>query len=313
MYVLFPVRLLPPQLTLLGGDGSMEVTMSSQKDSTPWEVPPALISKSSSRAATPTTDSQKPIFLRGRGYFSLLGAVRTKPGRADSPETLSKSCSDKLALKQCLSVLSMPVSYLLSPENAYISTITLPRFQISDAAIARAFSVEGRMAPLKDRIWSDTGYRFQPFKVGATNVEFQFSKARVTACSPTKRAKSSNISAAWVSGRKEEVLIQGVKQGQKTFSGLWRSGSILCKAKMWNSVIQVAGILGLSKLAECKSYSALKAIAEERNRVKQEVRTVLGGWTRNGGNNFELGAVDEKEREMAGTLAVPSVVSSVES
>jgi tRNA-specific adenosine deaminase 1 len=34
---------------------------------------------------------------RGRDNYSLLGVLRTKPGRADSPQTLSMSCSDKIA------------------------------------------------------------------------------------------------------------------------------------------------------------------------------------------------------------------------
>lgn len=34
---------------------------------------------------------------RGRDNYSLYGVLRTKPGRADAPPTLSMSCSDKIA------------------------------------------------------------------------------------------------------------------------------------------------------------------------------------------------------------------------
>src|SRR6267154_2988934 len=37
------------------------------------------------------------IASRGRDNYSLFGVLRTKPGRADSPQTLSLSCSDKIA------------------------------------------------------------------------------------------------------------------------------------------------------------------------------------------------------------------------
>lgn len=35
---------------------------------------------------------------RGRDGYSLLGVLRTKPGRADSPRTSCMSCSDKIAV-----------------------------------------------------------------------------------------------------------------------------------------------------------------------------------------------------------------------
>ncbi|KAJ8588748.1 hypothetical protein M405DRAFT_792528 [Rhizopogon salebrosus TDB-379] len=37
------------------------------------------------------------VASRGRDNYSLFGVLRTKPGRADSPQTLSMSCSDKIA------------------------------------------------------------------------------------------------------------------------------------------------------------------------------------------------------------------------
>ena len=46
----------------------MELTMSNQNDSSPWEVP-----VQSSETSTPD------IKLHGRGYFSELGVVRRKP------------------------------------------------------------------------------------------------------------------------------------------------------------------------------------------------------------------------------------------
>src|SRR5690242_6809944 len=80
------------------GDASMELTMSAQDDATPWTSAPPTISSD----ALPDSEGA----LRGRSNFSLLGAVRCKPSRLDAPPTLSKSCTDKLALKQSTSVLS---------------------------------------------------------------------------------------------------------------------------------------------------------------------------------------------------------------
>ena len=76
------------------GDASMEIlTRSMPSDATaPWEV-----------------DGNAAPSLQGRGHFSLLGHVRRKPARGDAEASLSKSCTDKLAVKQLTSILSFPV------------------------------------------------------------------------------------------------------------------------------------------------------------------------------------------------------------
>lgn len=200
------------------GDASMELTMAAQTDASPWEIPipPASPVPLSSSAADPTPT------LPGRAYFSLLGAVRRKPSRGDAPPTLSKSCSDKLALKQCTSLLSSTTSLLVSP--AYLRALILPAAQHDEVGCRRAFSDvvgEGRMASLKtNRTWSSTttaaaitgGYAFHPFEVRTTDLEFKFSRrevARRAAAAATtittnttdgtkgKTTAASNLAVAW--------------------------------------------------------------------------------------------------------------------
>jgi tRNA-specific adenosine deaminase 1 len=60
---------------------------------------------------------------RGRDNYSLYGVLRTKPGRADSPPTLSMSCSDKIASWNVLSIRGALASYHLSP--IYINNIII--------------------------------------------------------------------------------------------------------------------------------------------------------------------------------------------
>ncbi|KAI5804349.1 adenosine deaminase/editase [Geopyxis carbonaria] len=252
------------------GDSSMELTMSAQADATAW-TPPA-----------PSADDQPaaPLVahLRGRGYFAALGAVRTKPGRADSPETLSKSCSDKLAVHQCLSLLLAAAAHLVAPDNVYIATLVLPASQHTPAGCERAWGRTGRLAALDGRAWTG-GYAFRPFAVATTALEFAFSKRVV---GPV----ASNMSAVMVRGVGDETLIGGVLQGRKQFSGA-RAGSMVCKAKLWAAAAAAAPVPAAATYAEIKEGGG--ATMRARRRVKDDVRRTLGGWVRNGGNDFAIG------------------------
>ena len=170
----------------------MELTMAAQEDSTPWAIPSTLNSSNdevSSVSTSPSPSASMCItprptisgtildvsILYGRSFFSELGAVRRKPSRPDAPPTLSKSCSDKLALKQCTSLLSSTTSLLISPSNLYLSSLVLPASQYSETACTRAFSSNGRMKEMKNRKW-DGGYRFHEFDIKTTSKEFRYNR-----------------------------------------------------------------------------------------------------------------------------------------
>ncbi|RPA95013.1 hypothetical protein L873DRAFT_1775382 [Choiromyces venosus 120613-1] len=254
------------------GDGSMELTMAAQDDPTPWAT---------SSSTPPPTSTQPTTPLPGRQYFSELGVVRTKPGRADSPPTHSKSCSDKLSLRQVTSALLSPTSLLVSPENAYISSVILPTASYSPTACTRAFSAIGRMAPLAGKIFNG-GYKFSPFVVRTTNLTFSFSKSAVGAS-----ASGSNISAVWVRGRGAETLIGGVLQGRKQFASGIKGASMLCKMLIWRLVKEVTEQEGVEG-AGTERYGLVKSGVKmaARNEAKEVARGVLGGWVRNGGDDF---------------------------
>ncbi|KAI1176491.1 adenosine deaminase/editase [Nemania sp. FL0916] len=252
------------------GDASMELTIASQEDATPWAIP----SPPGTPSVVPTTapPSDLDTTLPGRGYFSQLGIVRRKPSRGDAPPTLSKSCSDKLSLHQCTSLLSSLTSLLVDPSHAYLTTLILPTSQYSASGCRRAFSdgqdtaKEGneaisqpaRMAPLatlKENPGQEGGYAFRPFSIQTTNLEFAFSRrsAAATTTTPSSPTPStvkikitpSNLSVALTASGREETTLNGVLQGRKAADADIRGASFASRRRLWGLAVRVAGLLSV--------------------------------------------------------------------
>lgn len=267
------------------GDASMELTISAQQDASPWEtpLPPHLMPQNANESA-----STPELALLGRACFGQLGVVRRKPARADAPPSLSKSCSDKLAMRQCISLLGSPAALLISPAGAYLTSLVLPESQFSAAACERCFSARGRLAPLGvvETGW-EGGYAFRPFAVQTTGLEFVYSR-RGSRCSEGVRYVASNLATAWTRNGLEESLIGGVLQGRKQSDT--RAGSAVSRGKMWTLVqdishqVESGGIL--PTLGE--TYESLKNSPwlTMRSKVKEDVRReALKGWVRNTGDD----------------------------
>jgi len=62
--------------------------------------------------------------LRGRNDYTSYAVLRSKPGRADSPQSHSMSCSDKIASWNYLGIQGALVSSLLE-EPIYIDRIMI--------------------------------------------------------------------------------------------------------------------------------------------------------------------------------------------
>ncbi|KAI0999772.1 hypothetical protein K3495_g8429 [Podosphaera aphanis] len=265
------------------GDASMELTMAAQEDATPWraaDTPPAL------------------SVLHGRSYFSHLGCIRRKPARPDAPPTRSKSCSDKLALKQFTSLLSAVASVLISPQDIYLSSLVLPRAQISERACTRAFHASGRLAPLlphgQPPAWPGA-YAFHAFSLRSTTLEFAFSRRQLLL--PHERLVPSNL-ASFSTPHAAGTLIGGTLQGHKPFSP--SGAACVCRSQLWQLALDIAHITGSAsaeQLLRAPTYAHMKLgdLLSVRRRVKKDVRSILGGdagedaWVRNiGDEDFVL-------------------------
>lgn len=284
------------------GDASMELIMAAQQDAAPWEAPLSerMMAKNKTLGAGTTTNttespdgaSTPDLLLLGRACFSHLGVVRRKPARPDAPPALSKSCSDKLALKQCTSLLSSLSSLLVSPRGVYLTSLVLPESQYSEPACTRCFSPVGRMATVQDGSgitarWQG-GYEFCPFAIHTTSLEFGFSRRRNGEDEPKKvKYVASHLSIAWTANGLGENVVGGVLQGRKPTDP--RGGSRLSRKAMWHLADDIASTLGSPDIVSGRvSYKQLKEGQRlvGRRVVKQDVTALaLKGWVRNAGDD----------------------------
>jgi tRNA-specific adenosine deaminase 1 len=253
----------------------MELTMADQPNAVPWEVPSAEI-----KPGTPTTPDDGE-YLPGRAYFSRLGVVRRKPARGDAEPTFSKSCSDKLALKQCTSLLGALTSLYVDVSGAYIDTLVISRPRYSETGCDRAFGAHGRMAPVKGAQWP-RGYSFKPFKVETTDEEFFFSKTSVLQRSD--KIAASNLATLWSHSGLVETILAGVIRGRRPFD--IRGASCVSRLQIWATAEALARHLAGDDVDEVElvKYATYKQVKEgqflaARRQVKAETRsTALAGW-----------------------------------
>ncbi|CAN8100675.1 unnamed protein product [Discula destructiva] len=272
------------------GDASMELTIAAQDDSAPWEAPLSrrmMERNGLSPNEDRTTSSTPDLLLLGRACFSHLGVVRRKPARPDAPPSLSKSCSDKLAARQCTSLLSSVAALHVAPENIYLTSLILPESQFSATAVERCFSPQGRMAGIKGP-W-DGGYVFRPFQVRTTRLEFGFSRRGIG--KESIQYVASNLATAWTCTGLGENVVAGVLQGRKKTDP--KAGCAVSRRNMWELAQDVARLADIDEtVLRHESYAELKGteLLESRRQVKQDLRAdALKGWLRNAGDeDFRL-------------------------
>ena len=200
--------------------------------------------------------------------------------------TLSKSCSDKLALKQCTSLLSSLTAAIIAPDNAYIDTIILSREQYVPQAWERAFGASGRMNPVVGGDRSN-GYAFRPFKVATTDIKFPFSQSETRRRSPI--AKASNISAHWTPYH-SETTINGVLQGRKQDDP--EGACAISRRRLFHLFHGCASEAYPSLFTAWRSHSyqvVKRRVAEMTGRAQAKDNVIcaaLKGWTKNAVDDF---------------------------
>lgn len=271
------------------GDASMELLMSATeaagRDITPW----------------PTTTAEQDISASqlppGRGCFSNLGALRRKPARADAEISMSKSCTDKLMLKQFTGLLGCPARSFIEPtEEAFLKRMVVYEDRWNSNGYTRAFGAKGRLNELLSTIQQGGTRRVVFFGLDTLPQgfkRFEFEKAAEGL--DGNKSRASNVSALWVAELQGntgvvEVILNGVKQGFKQFDDRERKGSVVCRKNMIQEGLRIES--RLQERSDCLDYrfsvaggdtlrySELKVqdTSLETALLKQKVLDGLGGW-----------------------------------
>lgn len=261
--------------------------------------------------------------LRGRDHFTSVGHVRTKPGRRDSPLTLSKSCSDKLAMRVGTGILAGPVARLVSPKGFYLSSLTVPETQFDSKDFERAFGKTGRLQSLVNgqknqskcgldkREMNDTDnkpefgeYSINFFDFLTTKVGFEYERDPEKKPSPISMIQVSDgigLGVKKTTAGSMEIINNGVKQGNKVLSG--RGMSQVSRLEIYKKIADILGTKRdtsremdifrveqerLTLQVKHESYLGFKGKDKNRNEVKTAMKESLKGWVSTAKDDFEI-------------------------
>lgn len=238
------------------GDASLESFI--ENDSTPWDL-----------------DDSEGTF-RGRSNYTHVGKVRTKPGRKDSPISLSKSCSDKLTVFCIKGLLNSAVQDLFE-DPIYLKEIIVPEITFS---VTRCF--HGRLpSQFKD---------LNKTKITASDNELEFrtileQKKMGLLTRPTNNEKANELGIVYLPTiNYVEVVNAGVKNGngvkrviktKKGFSAISRFALIEKRKQI--------GIKGLFK-----THKEFKSSLGTYKEFKSAIKRSLGDWGKSTNDDFNL-------------------------
>lgn len=204
---------------------------------------------------------------RGREGFDVLGVVRTKPGRADSRVTLSKSCSDKLCLRQETGLLNSINSLFVEPMCLEFLVLLAAKYQQAD--FERCFR----------RIQPKAGTAVQPLLY--TEDPFTFHKLENAVPSPLSLVLCPPLKIA-------QVILNGAKNGGyiKNKPPKPHGASVLCNQKLVAMARLLIQELKETETKPPETYLALKSMNPQKE-LKQRVHGLLG-WTPTTQDDFSL-------------------------
>ncbi|RDB20535.1 tRNA-specific adenosine deaminase 1 [Hypsizygus marmoreus] len=222
---------------------------------------------------------------RGRDNYSRLGVLRTKPGRADSPQTLCMSCSDKMASWNILGFQGALASRFLRP--LYLSSVVIGEVSVEFQDVVRE-DCERALWKRLEHVTDEqraTGYTLHIPEVKFTSRPFLHSRTIVETARSTRG--SCNESLAWIADSKpHEVLINGLKRGVSPKHRFReKSRPQLSKIAMFQLYTQTLKLMGLPYEEPTASYHEVKRHISDYQNAKDMLignQGPFSGWVRSG-------------------------------
>ncbi|KAJ3059611.1 tRNA-specific adenosine deaminase 1, partial [Rhizoclosmatium hyalinum] len=213
-----------------------------------------------------TRAKQRGLVVRGRNDYSLLGVLRTKPGRSDSEMSCSMSCSDKIAKWGVVGISGALIS-LFVKEPVYLDSVS----------VGDLFEKEGLNRALVKRIEDVKGmpehFQIKKLDIQQSKVEFPYSKSFLESKHTDKPSPTtSDVCLGWTKGVPHnplEVLSSnGRKQGHAKRKGEWheKSESELCNNRL--------RLLFLELIDAARAADALPACLKDVNLVNSTYQEI---------------------------------------
>ncbi|EGW30211.1 uncharacterized protein SPAPADRAFT_63824 [Spathaspora passalidarum NRRL Y-27907] len=237
------------------GDASMKYLSSNAKDNKPWQDDEENARK-----------KQKLDVQRGRNNFDRLGIVRTKPGRSDSLITLSKSCSDKLCLRQLMGICNCFTANLFGDNPIYLDYLVVKNINIDD--FNRCFHTRFNIPSSK---------YLELIRYDGDDYEYH-----KPASEQGEEMSPSQLSLLYLIPTKTvQVLNNGVKNGAFVKNKPPRKGgeSFICNQSLVRKLNAIAPV-------NFKDYSEFKRSNIEREKAKKLGQETLGNWVPTDTDNF---------------------------
>ncbi|KAG9014290.1 hypothetical protein FRB90_005468 [Tulasnella sp. 427] len=238
--------------------------------------------KESSRATSLSSATDvKALVGRGRDDYSALGMLRTKPGRADSPPTISMSCSDKIASWTLLGLQGALLAQFMNP--VYLDSLIFGDVEES----LRPTVLEECKRAFVTRLRPDSELprpfrRYEP-QIAFTSVAFPYSRSQAennpkTGAPPLSESESKS----WIadSSLPAEVLVDGRKRGSSLKAKSTAFRSRISKAALFDLHLELkAGLV--SGYSEDGTYFDVKQETSRYQDAKTQLRKdggPLAGW-----------------------------------
>ncbi|KAF5388170.1 hypothetical protein D9615_000079 [Tricholomella constricta] len=220
---------------------------------------------------------------RGRDNYARLGVLRTKPGRADSPQTLCMSCSDKIASWSALGFQGALASQFLCP--LYLSAVVIGEVPPEMQGMVKEDCERALWKRIGHMNDCHPGYSLHSPTIQFTTLPFIHSRTVIASATPSNG--SCNEALSWIADSKShEVLINGLKRGVAPKHRFrTKSRPRLSKAAMLQLYSETLEIFGLASLEPTTTYHQVKQSLQDYQAAKEKLMGEGGafsGWARSG-------------------------------